>query len=135
MPQPQLLEKVIQILNNNQIDYMITGSIASSLQGEPRATHDIDIIVAITKSAKNILLNAFPFPQYYLSEDAILYAIENKSMFNLIDTVEGDKVDFWLLTEDDFDTSRFSKKYEEDLFGLKMKVSAPEDTILSKLRW
>jgi hypothetical protein len=34
MPQPQLLEKVIQVLEANQIDYMITGSIVSSLQGE-----------------------------------------------------------------------------------------------------
>ena len=26
---------------------MITGSVVSSLQGEPRATHDIDVVVAI----------------------------------------------------------------------------------------
>jgi len=40
MPQPELLKRVLSALEENHIDY-ITGSIVSSLQGEPRATHDI----------------------------------------------------------------------------------------------
>jgi len=56
-------------------------------------------------------------------------------MFNLLDTTEGDKVDFWILTDDPFDQSRFARKYEEKMSGLSMKVSRPEDTILMKLRW
>ncbi len=135
MPQQQLLEKVIQVLENNQIDYMITGSTVSSLQGEPRSTHDIDIVVLIQQSSVASLIKAFPLPQYYLSEESVRDAINRKSMFNLLDTTEGDKVDFWLLTNDAFDTSRFARKYEEDAFGFKMKVSAAEDTILSKLKW
>jgi hypothetical protein len=49
----------------------------------------------------------------------------------LIDTNEGDKIDFWILTNDSFDESRFERKYTEDLFGAKVKVSTPEDTILA----
>ena len=56
-------------------------------------------------------------------------------MFNLLDTTEGDKVDFRILTEDLFDQSRFARKYEETMLGLSMKISSPEDTILMKLRW
>jgi len=56
-------------------------------------------------------------------------------MFNLIDTTEGDKIDFWILTNDAFDKSRFKRKIEEDIFGFSMKVSSPEDTILAKLKW
>jgi len=51
-----------------------------------------------------------------------------------LDTIEGDKIDFWILTDDPFDKGRFQRKYEEDAFGFKMKVSTPEDTILAKLR-
>jgi hypothetical protein len=47
----------------------------------------------------------------------------------LIDTNEGDKIDFWILTNDSFDESRFERKYTEDLFGANVKVSTPEDTI------
>ena len=56
-------------------------------------------------------------------------------MFNLIDTIEGDKIDFWILTTDAFDKSRFKRKIEEDVFGFSMKISSPEDTILAKLKW
>mgnify|MGYP001046821915 CR=1 FL=1 len=38
MPQQELLKEVIQALNQAKIQYMIAGSAASSLQGEPRST-------------------------------------------------------------------------------------------------
>jgi hypothetical protein len=135
MLQPKLLKKVLSLLDENHIDYMVTGSLVSSMQGEPRATHDVDILVNITKAAIPSLINAFIPPDYYISETAIEEAIQYKTMFNLLDTTEGDKVDFWILTNDPFDQSRFSRKYEEKMLGLSMKISRPEDTILMKLRW
>ena len=56
-------------------------------------------------------------------------------MFNLTDVVEGDKVDFWILTNQAFDQSRFAPKYTEDVLDMRLKVSSPEDTILAKLQW
>ena len=135
MSQQELLKKVIQTLDQAGIQYMITGSLASSLQGEPRSTHDIDMVIAIEESKVHQLMEAFPPPNFYLDEDSILDAINRQSMFNLIDVNVGDKVDFWILTEEPFDQSRFSRKISEEFTGLKMQVSTPEDTILAKLRW
>ena len=135
MLQPKLLKKVLDLLDENHIDYMVTGSIVSSIQGEPRATHDIDLLVNITHLAIPSLVNAFTPPDYYITESAIEDAIRHKSMFNLLDTVYGDKIDFWILTDDPFDQSRFARKYQEKILGLSMKISTPEDTILMKLRW
>ena len=135
MSQPHLLRKVLNAFHSHHIDYMITGSIVSSLQGEPRATHDIDIVIAIPKKVSRDLTMAFPPPRYYISQESIIEAIKHESMFNLIDTETGDKVDFWLLTGEPFDRSRFSRRYEETVWGLKMVISAPEDTILAKLKW
>ncbi|MBX2921108.1 MAG: hypothetical protein KF746_02865 [Chitinophagaceae bacterium] len=135
MPQPELLTVLLAILDQNHIDYMVTGSIVSSLQGEPRTTHDMDIVVNITVAAIPALLKVFPPPRYYLDADSIRDAIRQKSMFNLLDTDEGDKIDFWILTSEPFDVSRFERKYEELVFGIQMKISRPEDTILAKLRW
>jgi hypothetical protein len=56
-------------------------------------------------------------------------------MFNLINVQEGDKVDFWILTDEEFDRSRFSRRQFEMAFGIRICVSSPEDTILAKLRW
>ncbi len=50
MSQQELLKKVIQALDQAGIQYMIAGSIVSSLQGEPRSIHAIDMIVAIQSS-------------------------------------------------------------------------------------
>jgi len=135
MLQPELLIKVLSVLNENQIDYMATGSIVSSLQGEPRVTYYIDIVVNITAESTKKILSTFPPSRYYISEATIGEALEHKSMFNLLDTNEGDKIDFWILTDEPFDKSRFARKYEENVFGFKMKISTPEDTILMKLHW
>ncbi len=135
MSQQELLKRVIKVLEDAQIDYMITGSVASSLQGEPRSTHDIDIVVAVQKEAVGQLIKAFPPPEFYLDERSVLEAITRHTMFNLIDVNEGDKVDFWILTTEPFDQSRFSRRYTEEVLGIRISVSSPEDTILAKLRW
>ena len=114
---------------------MITGSVASSLQGQPRSTHDIDMVIAVQRSKAHDLAEAFPSLDFYLDEHSILDAIGRQSMFNLIDLETGDKVDFWILTDEAFDRSRFSRKVTEKFMGTEIQVSSPEDTILAKLRW
>ncbi|MBI1880894.1 MAG: hypothetical protein HYR94_22170 [Chloroflexi bacterium] len=135
MSQQELLKKVVQVLETAGIEYMLTGSIVSSLQGEPRSTHDIDIITAIKEVSVAKLTEAFPPPDFYLDEEAIREAIHQRNMFNLIDITTGDKVDFWILTNESFDQSRFARRYAESLLGFNLQVSTPEDTILAKLRW
>jgi hypothetical protein len=135
MSQSELLKKTVEVLEAANTPYMLTGSFASSMQGEPRLTHDIDLVVAITRSAVAPLMAAFPPPNYYLDELAIIEAIAQKSQFNLLDVQGGDKVDFWLLTDDPFDQSRFARRYIEEFEGQPLNVSRPEDTILMKLRW
>jgi len=135
VPQQDLLVHTARTLDQAGIEYMITGSIVTSLQGEPRSTHDIDVVVQISASDIPRLLEAFPRPKYYVDEEAIREAIRFGGTFNVIDAEEGDKVDFWMLHDEPFDRSRFGRKYREKLFGVEMAVSSPEDTILAKLRW
>lgn len=107
MSQAQLLIDATRVLDAAGVGYLLTGSIASSLQGEPRASHDVDIVIEV----------------------------DVRGMFNLIDTRSGDKVDFWMLTEHPFDRSRFGRRVTTQAFGARLCVSSPEDTILQKLRW
>lgn len=135
MSQQELLKKVTRVLDQAGIPYMLTGSVVSSLQGEPRSTHDIDMVIAIQKSAAKALAEAFPPPDFYLDENSIVDAIIRQGMFNLLEVTTGDKVDFWILTDTPFDQSRFSRKVTEECMGVQLQVSSPEDTILVKLRW
>ena len=117
MTPTELLEYVVQVLDQNHIEYMITGSVASSLQGEPRATHDLDVVVEVRPQDARALLESFPRPHFYLDAVAIEEAIATGGMFNAINLAEGDKIDFWMLTGDEFDQSRFGRRVEEDVFG------------------
>jgi len=135
MSQQDLLKKVIRVLDQTGIPYMLTGSVVSSLQGEPRSTHDIDVVIAIQKPVVKKLAEAFPPPDFYLDESSILDAVARQGMFNLIAVTSGDKVDFWILTDAPFDRSRFSRRVTEACMGMQLQVSSPEDTILVKLRW
>ncbi len=135
MSQSQLLMQVIHVLDVARIDYMITGSLVSSLQGEPRSTHDIDIVVALNSNQAPAILSAFRSPDFYADADAIMSAISDRGSFNVIDMRSGYKIDFWLLKDNAFDQSRFRRRVQDDIDGVMMAVSSPEDTILMKLNW
>ena len=135
MSQQELLKLVADALARAGVEYMLTGSFASSLQGEPRSSHDIDLVVDIHAGTIDKIVESFPPPRFYLSEDRVAEAVTKKDMFNLIDSDTGNKVDFWLLTGEPFDRMRFSRRRSEEVLGIKIAVSAPEDTILAKLRW
>ena len=135
MSQQALLKRIVEALDGVGIPYMLTGSLVSSLQGEPRATNDIDLVVDIAVADVARVTEALSAPEVYLDEHAVGDATRRRTMFDLIDSSSGDKADFWLLTDDPFDRERFSRRRRVEALGLELVVSAPEDTILMKLRW
>lgn len=136
MSQQALLRRVVRALDDAGVAHMLTGSLASSLQGEPRATHDIDLVIDAAGADQHSLVTALAGPGLHLDEEAVAEAVQRRGMFNLIDSSTGDKVDLWLLKGDDeYDAVRFARRTVVRALGLSLTVSAPEDTILMKLRW
>ena len=135
MSQQALLKRIVEALDGAGIPYMLTGSLASSLQGEPRASHDIDLVISITVGDVARVTEALSSPGVYLDEYAVGDATRRRTMFNLIDASSGDKAGFWLLRDDSYDRERFSRRKRVEALGLELSVSAPEDTILMKLLW
>jgi hypothetical protein len=135
MPQQELLTILLGELNALEIPYMLTGSVVSSMQGEPRASHDIDVIVEMRESDVGRIQSVFPPPRYYLDPEDARDSIRRATMFNLVDAGDGGKVDFWMLSTEPFDASRFARRGREMVLGVPAFVSSPEDTILAKLRW
>lgn len=106
---------------------MITGAWSVIYYGRPRASHDIDFVVEINqKDIKKTLLAV-----RNLSEDFLIQT----DMLSILHLPTALKLDFWLLTEDLFDKSRFSRKRRVKILDQFMEISSPEDTILQKLRW
>lgn len=135
MSQRELLTDVIRTLRKPGIEFMLSGSHASSLQGEARATHDIDLVTKLTLQDVEPLFSAFQDDRFYLSKSAMIDAIQARGMFNLLETSMGENVDFWVLTDSPFDQSRFQRRQPIDIGEEIVEVSSPEDTILMKLLW
>ena len=135
MSQPELVKRVASALEAAGIGYMLTGSVVSSLQGEPRSTHDVDFVVEMNVQQSAAFLNEFKEPEFYVSNEAVKEALRTKRMFNILSVNDGDKADVWILKDDAFDRSRFERRMEIDFFGQRVKLTTPEDTILYKLNW
>ena len=135
MSQSDLLIETVEALASAGVGYVLTGSLASSLQGEPRATHDIDLVIEVDMRAVDGLARAFSAPRYFFDQIAARDALSQGGMFRLLDTASGDKVDFWALTDSEFDHARFSRRVEVSVFGTRLWITSPEDTIIQKLKW
>jgi len=129
-----VVRQVLEELANAGIDYMVVGSFASSLYGERRDTHDIDLVVVLPREAVKPLAERLG-AEYYFDADAALEAVERGDMFNIIHFESGDKVDFWMLADDEFRRTQFSRRRPVSAWGITAFVEAPEDTVLSKLLW
>ncbi len=135
MAKPELLKMIVVNLQRLEIEYMLTGSLASSLQGEPRSTFDMDFLLSIEEEDISSFIKAFPNDSFFLDREGMKEAIEEEERFMLLDLLEGERVDFWILTDSPFDLSRLSRSYKEEIMGMEIIVTSPEDTILGKLRW
>jgi hypothetical protein len=124
----------VGVLKRLGIPYMVTGSVALFVYGEPRATNDIDIVIDPSDDALAALLEEIA-SRTYVSPEAVSDAIRRRSMFNAIDLVTTEKIDFILLKDRPFDAVRFERRVPCGIKSLKFVASSPEDTILSKLSW
>ena len=134
MEQIELLRLAIGVLENLNVPYAIVGSYGSSVFGEPRFTRDIDIVVALTESVVAAFCEAFPEPDFYLSEAAVRDAVRGRSQFNLLHPTSGNKVDFILPRNDPWGRTQLSRATRIRLQpDLEAFVAAPEDVIVGKL--
>ena len=53
------------ILNQNKFRYFITGSVAAITYGDPRLTHDIDLVINLNESEIEKFIRAFPADLFF----------------------------------------------------------------------
>lgn len=130
-----LFERMVTRLDSVGIPYMLTGSFASAYHGRPRATQDIDFVIAPTPDQIRPLVRLFPPPEFYADEAAALAAHQQESQFNVIDLVTGWKIDFICRKSRHFSRTEFGRRALANLEGLSLYVATVEDVILAKLEW
>lgn len=134
MEQLDLLRHFVVLLEQIPIPYMIVGSFASSAYGEPRFTHDIDIVIDANPQQIISLIDRLPPDEFYVSREAALSAQSSGGQFNVIHPLSGNKIDFMLARRDAWGTEQLRRRNRiEILPGLNAYAARPEDIIISKM--
>jgi len=129
----ELLADIGQRLSAAGIPFMVTGSVASSYHGEPRATRDLDIVIDPSAQALNAFLRALPTDQFYFDFDAAVAALAARSQFNLIEIASGWKVDLMIRRDRPFSVEEFERRQPAELLGGSTFVASAEDLVIAKL--
>lgn len=130
----ELLAIVIKLLEQSGIPYMVTGSLASSFHGEPRATRDADIVIEASVDTIEDFVPRLVAAGFYVDRDVAVNAVAERSQFNAIGP-DAMKVDFIIRRDRPFSIEEFGRRQPADLLGTPGFVAAAEDVILAKLEW
>jgi len=114
---------------------MLTGSLASSLYGVPRATNDIDIVVFPTREQLLSLLQFLKRLGLFVQDEQALAAFQNGTMFSVIDFQRSWKVDFIVRKSREFSLTEFERRRTHEIDGVRLTLATPEDVIIAKLEW
>ena len=135
-PFVDLLETVCAELERLGLTYAITGSVVSSVYGEPYTSQDVDICLNMTEAQAAALAKSLP-PRFYRSEEAMCDAARRRAIANLIDTDTGLKVDLCVIPDEPFYRSVLARRRQIQYAtgGSSFWTVSPEDVILMKLLW
>ncbi len=137
-PTPALVKDFLLVLNRLEIPYMVGGSFASSLWGQPRQTHDLDLAVMLTSADIQPLFDAVS-NDFMASINDMQEAIGSRDefrAFQLIHFEETFKLDVFVLRTNEYTKASFART---QLHPILPEFLAPfasaEDTVITKLRW
>lgn len=131
----ELLQRVTAALDANAIPYMLTGSVASSMYGIPRATNDIDIVISPTRDRLLSVVQLFQRVGLTVEPEIAVSALRNQTQFNLIDFPRGLKVDLIVRKDRDFSVTEFGRRATHEVEGMRLTIATPEDVLLAKLEY
>jgi len=126
--------KVIKALDECGINYLIGGSLGSSIHGIPRATLDADLVADINSSQIECLVDKLK-TEFMIDPDMIDDAVKRRSCFNVIHLKTMFKVDIFIVKNTPYDMTEFNRRKPELLAepDILVNVATPEDIIINKL--
>ncbi len=117
------------------VGYFLGGSMASSFQGQPRLTNDIDFVVHL-RISQIVALKTTLGPDFEVDEVALEEAVRHKSSWNIFHLPTVTRVDLFLVKDGEYDAEEFIRRREVEVApGQKLALKTPEDSVLRKLLW
>lgn len=130
-----LLQRVVDVLADAGVPHMLTGSLAAAYYSVPRATQDVDVVVAPTEDGILRVVRALSQAGYYVDRAAALEALKTRGQFNAIDPETGWKVDLIIRKDRPFSETEFDRRERASVFGIEVSLTTLEDLLVAKLEW
>ncbi|UCC32684.1 MAG: hypothetical protein JSU86_10450 [Phycisphaerales bacterium] len=130
------LAEVVRALGDVGIAYAVTGSVASSVHGEPFASLDVDLVLTATDTQACAIARILS-PRFYAPEDMLMEAAQTHTFANLVDNRTGVKVDLSFVPRTGFVSHAIERRVKRRVGseGPEFDFVTPEDVILMKLLW
>ncbi|MSR56598.1 MAG: hypothetical protein EXS05_02860 [Planctomycetaceae bacterium] len=136
MEPSDLLTLLSHKLDELGISYLVTGSMATIAYGEPRFTNDIDVVISLRPEDVTRFCEAFPMPEFYVSQEAVKDAVRERRQFNIIHPASGLKVDGIIPKDDDFERSRQQRGVRLPVVeSVEAMFASAEDVIIRKMQY
>ena len=133
----QVALSVADALERCGVPYVVGGSLASSVSGEPRSTLDIDLVVAMTQQAVEPFLAALG-TAFHADDHALRRAVRERSSVNLFHRATSTRVDLFIAGGSPLDRQAMQRRVRLRVASnpdRSLYVYTPEDILLQKLRW
>jgi hypothetical protein len=138
MPGLDHVVRFTRVFESLRIRYMVTGSVASIIYGEPRLTLDVDFVVSLKSEDACRIEAAFPLTEFYCPPEEILrveIARDQRGHFNIIESKSGFKADIYLVSRDPLHAWGLTNALRKNLGDATIMVAPPEYVIVRKLEF
>ena len=131
----EAIAAVIDALEAANIEYMVVGSVASIIYGEPRMTQDMDIVINITPQDAHKIESSFPIEEYYCPPLEVIKAeLTQRGQFNLLHHKSGLKIDVMIRKNTPHSIEEFKRKHKVSFIqDFEVYLATAEDVIIKKL--
>jgi len=126
--------RVIEILNANQVAYMLVGSLSTNFHSIVRSTKDADLVIQGDLGATAGLI-AREYPDLKLDPQYGFKSVTGTTRLLLRAIEEDFVVELFGLSIDPHDQARFLRRIAQDWEGRQAWIATAEDAVITKLRW
>jgi len=128
---------VAEALESCGLRYLVGGSLASSLSGEPRSTLDVDLVVSMSESDIQPFVEKLG-DEFYAEPDSLRRATRDRSSANIIHYGTSMKVDLFIVGGSVLDEQQMDRRRRVQVATdpeRHLYFYTPEDILLQKLHW
>jgi hypothetical protein len=129
----EALVAVFEGLNNLEIPYMLTGSLASNHHGVSRSTKDADFVIETDERLDSLAGALGPSFRFEPQLSFATVTGTTRQIVQLVDTPFS--IELFFLSADPHDRERFRRRQEATILGKRVWVATAEDVIVTKLHW